>query len=63
MECLRLWFKDLDFSQNLALIRDGKGQMDRTPVLLASLAEPLHQQIEYVPVVHENYLRDKFGRV
>jgi len=40
-ECLKLRFKDIDFSKNQILVRDGKGQKDRITTLPASVKEPL----------------------
>lgn len=40
-ECLKLRFKDIDFTKNQILVRDGKGQKDRITTLPASIKEPL----------------------
>ncbi len=63
MECLRLRVKDVDFGQNHLLIRDGKGQKDRSTVLPATLVEPLKVQVGRVAEIHRQDLREGFGRV
>jgi integron integrase len=63
LECLRLRIKDVDFGQNHLLIRDGKGQRDRVTLLPAALVEPLRRQIDRARALHEQDLRDGFGRV
>ena len=62
MECLRLRVKDVDFGQDHVVVRDGKGQKDRTTVLPASLADPLGRQVARVREVHHQDLREGFGR-
>ncbi len=63
MECLRLRVKDVDFGQNHILVRDGKGQKDRTTVLPGSLADALRRQVERVAEIHRQDLKEGFGRV
>ena len=63
MECLRLRLKDVDFGQNHLIVRDGKGQKDRSTVLPAKLVGPITGQIERVAEIHRQDLRDGFGRV
>jgi integron integrase len=63
LECLRLRVKDVDFGQNLIIIRDGKGQKDRDTLLPQALREPLRVQIAEALRVHGRDLADGFGRV
>ena len=53
-ECLQLRVKDVDFDQNLIVIRDGKGEQDRVTMLPVSLKESLTHQIDKVRYIHEN---------
>ncbi|MGE6993149.1 integron integrase [Pseudomonas sp. NPDC047961] len=54
MEGLRLRVKDVDFSRNEIIIRDGKGQKDRVTVMPASLVLPLKQHITVVRAIHQS---------
>lgn len=45
MEALRLRIKDVDLSQAIIVVRDGKGQKDRVTVLPQSLIGALHRQL------------------
>ena len=55
MEALRLRVKDVDFSRNELLIRDGKGQKDRVTVLPVSVIEPLRRHVARVRVLHHRH--------
>jgi integron integrase len=61
MECLRLRVKDVDFSRNEIVVRDGKGGKDRHTVLPRSLAEPLQREVERARLLHEADLREGGG--
>jgi integron integrase len=63
LECLRLRVKDVDFGQNLLIIRDGKGQKDRDTLLPQALREPLRVQIAEALRIHGRDLAEGFGRV
>jgi len=52
-ECLQLRIKDIDFDQNLIVVRDGKGEQDRVTMLPESLRELLHHQIDRVVYFHQ----------
>ena len=52
-ECLQLRIKDIDFDQNLIVVRDGKGEQDRVTMLPESLRELLHHQIDRVVYLHQ----------
>jgi len=62
MECLRLRVKDVDFSRNEIIVRDGKGGKDRRTVLPRSLIEPLQREIERARTIHVADLVAGFGR-
>jgi integron integrase len=52
MECVRLRVKDMDFSRNEIIVRDGKGGKDRRTILPASLLPALEQQLARVREIH-----------
>ncbi len=54
MEGVRLRVKDVDFSRNEIIIRDGKGQKDRVTVMPARLVLPLKQHIALVRAIHQS---------
>jgi integron integrase len=62
-ECLELRFKDIDFTTNQILVRDGKGQKDRITTLPASVKEPLLAHLRDVWRLHQRDLRENAGRV
>ncbi len=63
MECLRLRVMDIDFEVNQIIVRDGKGGKDRITMLPSTLKEPLKQHLSKVEVLHEQDLREGYGRV
>lgn len=62
-EALNLRIKDIDFGQNIILIRDAKGGKDRTVPLPLMLRKPLAWQIERAKRIHQQDLKEGFGRV
>jgi integron integrase len=62
-ECLELRFKDIDFTTNQILVRDGKGRKDRITTLPASMKEPLLAHLRDVWRLHQRDLREAAGRV
>ena len=62
-ECIRLRVKDLDFSMNTLIIRDGKGGKDRSTILPLVLHTPLRRQVTLVKARHEQNTDDGFGEV
>lgn len=62
-ECLGLRVQDIDFSQHLILIRQGKGGKDRRTMLPASIEGDLHRHLERVRGIHRTDLADGWGRV
>jgi integron integrase len=63
MECVRLRVKDVDCAMSQLIVRDGKGQKDRATVLPAALQDPLKQHLARVKVLHDQDLKEGFGRV
>jgi len=63
MDCCRLRVKDLDFSQNQIVVRNGIGEKDRVTMLPAAVKEPLLQHLREVKFRHEEDLRRDRGRV
>jgi integron integrase len=62
-ECLRLRVKDIDFSYNHIIARDTKGAADRVTLLPASIKEEIKMHLEKVKALHEQDLKEGFGRV
>ena len=62
-EALRLRVKDLDFDRNLILVRDAKGEKDRAVPFPTSLKVALGKQLHRTKGVHEQDLKDGYGRV
>ena len=62
-ECLRLRVKDIDFGQNLIVVREGKGDKDRITMLPQNLKEPLRQHLVKVRQTHETDLQEGYGMV
>lgn len=62
-ECLRLRVKDIDFSRNEVLVREGKGNKDRVTMLAVAVKEPLLAHLGRVRRLHEADLKAGFGRV
>lgn len=55
--------KDVDFTRNEIVIREGKGNKDRVTMLPGSVKEPLAAHLERVRRVHARDLAAGFGRV
>lgn len=62
-EGLRLRVKDLDFSYNQLVVRDGKGEKDRISVLPKALSAPLQKHLKSVRLLHLSDLEAGFGEV
>ena len=56
-ECLRLRVKDLDFTRNEIVVREGKGKKDRMTMLPAAVKEALGAHLNRVRRVHEADLK------
>ncbi|HLF25610.1 MAG TPA: integron integrase [Anaerolineae bacterium] len=63
LECVRLRVKDIDFSQRLIIIRDGKGMKDRITMLPDTLVAPLQEHLRGVGRLHQDDLRRGYGAV
>ena len=63
LECLRLRVKDLDFSSNQILVREGKGNKDRRTMLPAVVRGPLTARLERVRQLHQQDLEQGYGKV
>lgn len=63
MECLRLRVKDVDFSTNQILVREGKGNKDRLTMLPSAVKKLLIEHLKRVRELHQHDLREGFGSV
>jgi len=63
MEGLRLRVKDVDFSRNEILVRDGKGAKDRVTMLPASIVPALREHMGRVRELHRQDLVTGHGEV
>jgi integron integrase len=63
MEGMRLRVKDIDFSRNEILIRDGKGLKDRITMLPTTISEQLRLQVALAREVHQADLVLGFGAI
>src|SRR5499433_1733211 len=63
MECLRLRVKDVDFTYNQIVVRDGKGHKDRVTMLPQNVKEPLQRHLHDVKTLHEQDLQEGAGHV
>jgi integron integrase len=61
-ECLRLRVKDIDFGQRLILVRDGKGQKDRTTLMPEIIIEPMRSHLQVLKERHHRDLQAGNGR-
>jgi len=62
-ECGRLRVKDIDFGFNSIIVRNGKGDKDRTTLLPNSAIERLKSKIIQVNLLHEQDLANDCGEV
>ena len=60
-ECIRLRVKDVDFDNNLLVIRSGKGDKDRTTVLPETIKPSLKEHLKTVKEIHEKDLKTNHG--
>ena len=63
MESVRLRVKDIDFDNQVIIVRDGKGARDRTTLLPKSLIEPLKMHLKARQKIHEFDLAKNQGSV
>jgi integron integrase len=62
-EGLRLRVKDIDFTANHIVVREGKGDKDRITMLPSVVKEPLAAHLTRVRTLHQYDLARGFGRV
>ena len=63
MECLRLRVKDIDFSSNQIIVRDGKGNKDKITMLPELIKISLNEHLIQVRTIHNLDIKAGFGRV
>jgi len=63
LECLRLRVKDIDFSTNQLVVRQGKGDKDRVTMLPTSIKGPLVAHLERVRHLHTQDVERGYGKV
>jgi len=63
MECLRLRIKDIDFGYRQIIVRDAKGQKDRSTPLPEIAIAGLRKQINRVKKIHDEDLKKGYGAV
>jgi integrase len=62
-ECLQFRVKDIDFTANQMVVRDGKGQKDRLTMLPAMVKEPLTAHLNRVRQLHQQDLGEGFCKL
>ena len=62
-ESLELRVKDIDFGYNQIMVRDSKGEKDRTTMLPQKIVQPLKEHLNKVKLIHEKDLKNGFGSV
>jgi integron integrase len=63
MEVVRLRVKDLDFTQNQVLVREGKGMKDRSTMFPGQLKPTLTDHLARVKLIHQQDLQKGYGEV
>jgi integrase len=61
LETLRLRVNDVDFDNNIIIVRHGKGDKDRRVPLPQVLVRDLQMQLEKVHLIHQQDLLDGYG--
>lgn len=62
-ECLCLRIKDIDFENNLLMVRSGKGEKDRALIIPEKIKEDLYKQLASVKEIHDQDLKMGYGEV
>jgi len=62
-ESLELRVKDIDFGYKQIVVRNSKGEKDRTTILPEKVIEPLKNHLQKVKKIHEDDLKNGFGTV
>jgi integron integrase len=63
LECLRLRVKDLDYTMNQIIVREGKGDKDRVTILPKAALSALTDHLVRVQKLHDRDLERGYGRV
>ncbi|MFQ5714171.1 MAG: integron integrase [Candidatus Scalinduaceae bacterium] len=63
IELIRLRVHDLDFSNQQIIVRDGKGNHDRTTLFPEPLHEPMTQHLKKIKAIHEHDIKNGYGEV
>jgi len=63
LECLRLRVKDVDFTYNQIVVRDGKGRKDRVTMLPQQVKVPLQRHLHDVQQLHAQDVQAGAGHV
>jgi integron integrase len=63
LECLRLRVKDVDFTYNQIVVRDGKGRKDRVTMLPQQVKAPLQRHLHDVQQLHVQDVQAGAGHV
>ncbi len=63
MECVRLRVMDIDFDNHLIVVRDGKGNKDRSTLLPEILLKKLKHHLVKVKKIHQQDLEEGYGEV
>jgi integron integrase len=62
-ECLRLRIKDVDFENDLLMVRSGKGEKDRALIIPEKIKEALSKHVASVKEIHEQDVSIGYGEV
>jgi len=63
MECLRLRIKDVDFENDLLMVRSGKGEKDRALMIPEKIKEGVAKHVASVKEIHEQDVKIGHGEV
>ena len=63
MECLRLRIKDVDFENDLLMVRSGKGQKDRSLMIPGKIREELATHVASAKEIHDQDVKMGYGEV
>ena len=63
MECMRLRVMDVDFDNHLIVVRDGKGNKDRSTLLPEIMQKKLQQHLKITKELHQEDLANGYGEV
>lgn len=63
MECVRLRVMDVDFDNHLIVVRDGKGNKDRSTLLPDRLQPAIRKHLERVEALHQEDIAKGYGEV